>query len=84
MFNILFPSGAFRPITMEGTIIVDGVLASCYAHSPDHDLAHFAMAPLRWFPDIINWTFGENIEMPVYVEVVAYFGNMIIPQSVTI
>ena len=84
MFNILFPSGAYSPLTKEGTIIVDGVLSSCYAHSPDHDVAHFVLTPLRWFPDIIHWIFGENIGMPFYVEIAAYFGNMIIPQSVTI
>ena len=37
------------PLTMEGNIIVDGVLASCYA-SFDHDLAHIAMAPMQWIP----------------------------------
>ena len=31
---------------MEGNIIVDGVLASCYA-SVDHDLGHIAMVPMR-------------------------------------
>ena len=32
------------PLTEEGNIVVDGVLASCYA-SFDHDLAHIAMVP---------------------------------------
>ena len=35
-------------MTMEGNIIVDGVLASCYV-SPDHDLAHIAMTPCDGF-----------------------------------
>ena len=34
---------------MEGSIVVDSILASCYG-SYDHDLAHLAMAPMRMFP----------------------------------
>ena len=37
--------GAYTPLTKEGNIVVDGVLASCYAFS-NHDLAHTAMAPI--------------------------------------
>ena len=39
--------------------MVDGVLASCYS-SLDHDLLHAAMTPLQWFPEVTNWTFGEE------------------------
>ena len=40
-YKIIFLTipGAFTPVTMEGNIIVDGVLTSCYA-SASHDLAH--------------------------------------------
>jgi len=43
-------TGIFAPVTFNGNIVVDGVLASCYA---EHDimanqkLAHIALAPLR-------------------------------------
>ena len=46
-----FWAGAFVPLTKNGNIMVDGVLASCYA-SFDHDLAHFGMRPLQWFSEI--------------------------------
>ena len=41
-------SGAYNPITIEGTLIVDGVHVSCYGGF-EHDLTHMAVAPLRWF-----------------------------------
>ena len=40
--------GTYVPLTEEGNIVVDGVLASCYA-SFDHDLAHITMAPIQLF-----------------------------------
>lgn len=46
-------SGFFAPFTLSGTIVVDGVLASCYAQVKDfgqisgHNLAHLVLSPLR-------------------------------------
>ena len=40
--------GAYDPMTLEGNIVVDGVLASCYA-SFDHDLVHLVTSPMRWY-----------------------------------
>ena len=45
--------GAFVPLTADGNIVVEGVLASCYA-SFDHGLAHFVMTPMQWYPQIIR------------------------------
>ncbi|XP_068566027.1 sonic hedgehog protein [Cebidichthys violaceus] len=39
--------GSFAPVTVQGTVVVDQVLASCYAVIVDHDLAHWALAPVR-------------------------------------
>jgi len=32
---------------MEGTLLVDGIVASSYANI-DHDISHAVLAPLRW------------------------------------
>lgn len=40
-------TGLVAPVTMEGNVIVDGVLSSCYAMISDHEIAHMVFGPLR-------------------------------------
>ena len=65
-FFLMYVLGVFVPLTVEGNIIVNGVLASCYA-STHHDLAQYIMKPNQWYPAIINWIFGIDNGSPVYV-----------------
>ena len=58
--------------------MVEGVLASCYA-SADHDLLHFVMTPLRWFPEITEWILGEDNGLQVYVKIVAHVAKLVTP-----
>ena len=78
--NYIFHSGAFVPLTMEGTIIVDGVLASCYP-SVEHDVAHFAVTPMRWFPGIADWVLGTQDGVPVYVKTCEHIAQWMFPHG---
>ena len=67
--------GAYSLLTVQGKLIVEGVLVSCYASFPDHDMAHFAMSPIRWFPEVMDWMFGKEKESPVYVGILKTLAN---------
>ena len=58
--------------------MVDGVLASCYAF-PDHDLSHIGMTPIRWFPRVTEWIFGDNSGSPLFIEIAENVAGMILP-----
>ena len=75
MLNIFL--GAYVPLTKEGKIIVDGVLASCYAGF-DHDLDHFTMLPMQYFSEILEWIFGNDSGYPVYVSTAGVLGRFIL------
>ena len=70
--------GAHVPLTMEGNIVVDGILASCYP-SCDHDLAHIGMSPIQFFPTIMEWIFGEDNGSSTYVNIVNDLGEWVLP-----
>ena len=65
-------------MTTTGNIIVDGVLASCYPGVP-HDLAHIGMTPSRWFPEIVEWFFGEDNDVQAYAIIAEVLSMWIMP-----
>ena len=72
--------GAYVPLTMEGNIMVDGVLASCYP-SVHHDLAHIGMLPIRWFPEMFMWIFGDDNGLSVFVKFTEDLGKWVLPNE---
>ena len=73
-------SGAYVPLTMRESIVVDGVLVTCYP-SAHHDLAHIAMTPIRWFPKIYEWIFGDEIGIQGYVKMTEGLGLWVLPKE---
>ena len=65
---------------MEGNIVVDGVLASCYP-STHHDMAHLGMAPIRYFPQLIMSIFQEENGFSVFVQIMEGLGRWVNPNS---
>ncbi|XP_076240840.1 hedgehog signaling protein [Calliopsis andreniformis] len=45
--RLVLEEGIYAPLTTEGTVLVDDVVASCYAFIDNQDLAHFAFMPYR-------------------------------------
>ena len=80
MQHILFVSGAYAPLTIDGNIIIDGVLVSCYA-DVDHDLAHSSMIPLFWCKQAMEWIFGYDTGFPVYINIARQFSSMMLPDG---
>lgn len=50
----VYRNGAYAPLTESGTIVVDSVLASCYANTNWHSAAHFVFQPLIKFSKFFN------------------------------
>nr|CAD7200755.1 unnamed protein product [Timema douglasi] len=44
--------GVYAPLTREGTVVVNGVVASCYAVVNNPSLAHLALAPVRIYANL--------------------------------
>ena len=65
---------------MEGNIVVDDILASCYAGS-NHDLAHIVLTPMRWFPKMMQWIFGEDKGFQNYALISKYIGEWLVPHQ---
>ena len=63
---------------MEGNLVVDEVLASCYP-SANHDLAHIGMMPTRYFPSIMELIFGEDNGFSVFSNIANDLGGWVLP-----
>lgn len=46
--------GVYAPLTREGTIVVDGIVASCYAVIDSQSIAHWSYAPFRLYASFLR------------------------------
>lgn len=63
--------GYVAPLTMSGTLLVDGILTSCYAIIDSHTVAHSVMAPVRWWYNIhgaVSHATPETISTTLQIE----------------
>lgn len=73
--NYVPKHGIYAPLTRDGNIVVNSVVASCYALISDHDLAHISMAPVRWLSYLYETMFGLRPETPTYERTVDYINR---------
>ena len=78
--NISSLSGAYVPLTAEGKIMGDGILASCYSGFP-HDLAGITITPMQKFGEVMGWIFGDDFGFSVYVGTAKQLGKFILPDE---
>lgn len=50
--KLILETGVYAPLTAAGTVIVDDVLASCYALVDSQDIAHWSFLPVRMVANV--------------------------------
>lgn len=70
--------GVFAPLTQHGTLVVDGVVASCYAVVDQHSLAHWAFSPLRLIHSWTGTTGHHTDGIHWYSQLLHWLGRMVL------
>jgi hypothetical protein len=63
--TIQIKKGYYSPLTMKGTLIVNQILASSFAHVKNHDWAQFAMFPIRYYYKLTRFI---HLNDPFYIQ----------------
>ncbi|AWP12977.1 putative indian hedgehog B protein-like [Scophthalmus maximus] len=71
-------TGLYAPLTQHGSIVVNGVLASCYAAVDNHHLAHWALAPLRFFYSLLGPSEPQTDGLHWYPWLLQKLGQMLL------
>lgn len=73
--------GAYAPLTRHGTLVVEDVVASCFAAVADHRLAQLAFWPLRLFHGLVwgSWTPGEGVHW--YPQLLYRLGRLLLEEG---
>ena len=87
-----FKTGYTAPLTNEGTVLVNGIDASCYAVVNNQYLANFVMIPLKaWYAISKYYSFGEAnknviksfVDVNWYSQVLYRFASIFMPSILT-
>lgn len=72
--------GAYAPVTSHGTVVINGVLASCYAVIEKHNWAHTAFAPLRFAFKLFSFLSPQDYTPsphPLHVEGIHWYSQVL-------
>lgn len=71
-------TGLYAPLTQHGSIVVNSVLASCYAAVDNHHLAHWVLAPLRFFYSLMRPSEPQTNGLHWYPWLLQRLGQMLL------
>lgn len=52
--KLVLEEGVFAPLTNEGTVVIDDVVASCYAIIESQTIAHYSFLPYRLWKSLVS------------------------------
>uniref|UniRef100_A0A3B3ZWH2 Hedgehog protein n=1 Tax=Periophthalmus magnuspinnatus TaxID=409849 RepID=A0A3B3ZWH2_9GOBI len=73
--------GLFAPLTQHGSIVVDHVLASCYAALNRPGLAHWVLAPLRLLHSLVPPPQASIVGVHWYPRALQWLGRYLLPDA---
>uniref|UniRef100_A0A087XU99 Hedgehog protein n=1 Tax=Poecilia formosa TaxID=48698 RepID=A0A087XU99_POEFO len=71
-------TGLYAPLTQHGSIVVNSVLASCYAAVDSHYLSHWVLAPLRLIYRITGQSQVQNDGLHWYPWILQRLGKVLL------
>ncbi|XP_027734834.1 indian hedgehog protein [Empidonax traillii] len=71
--------GAYAPLTRHGTLVVDGVVASCFALVQEQQLAQLAFWPLRLYHSLVGWPGAQGDGVHWYSGLLYRLGRLLLP-----
>lgn len=60
--------GFYAPLTKHGTILVNDIFTSCYAHINHHSIAHTCLAPIRWWHSLMTFFSIQHLNELLYMD----------------